>query len=144
MLTIFITHPACSQDKPKEDGKKTVKIKVITSDNGKTKAVDTTFSTSLMLDSKEVEEMLKGVQGCMNDSLKKCMAKVIMIGGKEVDAPDCNMRFMHSGFGEATLSDLIGYIPMSRVKGYTVKDTKNGKRIVIDVEDAPLMERHDN
>jgi hypothetical protein len=38
-----------------------------------------------------------------------------------------------------TLSDVIGDIPMDRVKNYSIKDRKNGKRIVIDVEDSPLL-----
>jgi hypothetical protein len=33
---------------------------------------------------------------------------------------------------------------MSRVKSYSIKDRKNGKRIIIDVEDAPLVTEHDN
>jgi hypothetical protein len=37
-----------------------------------------------------------------------------------------------------TLSDIIGDIPMDRVKNYSIKDRKNGKRIIIDIEDAPL------
>lgn len=44
---------------------------------------------------------------------------------------------------EATLSDLLGDIPMERVKSYTVKERKGGKRIVIDLEDAPLVEKQD-
>jgi hypothetical protein len=44
---------------------------------------------------------------------------------------------------EPTLSDLLGVIPMSRVKSYTIKDRKDGKRITIDIDDAPLMERQD-
>jgi hypothetical protein len=37
-----------------------------------------------------------------------------------------------------TLSDLIGDIPLDRITSYSIKDTKNGKRIVIDVQDEPL------
>jgi hypothetical protein len=49
-------------------------------------------------------------------------------------------QFNHQDGGQ-TLSDIIGDIPMDRVKSYSIKDKKNGKRIVIDIEDAPLMER---
>jgi len=42
-----------------------------------------------------------------------------------------------------TLSDLIGDIPMDRVKSYSIKDRKNGKRIIIDIEDAPFLENQD-
>ena len=44
------------------------------------------------------------------------------------------------GKGE-TLSDLLGDIPMDRVKNYSIKSKKGWKRIVIDVEDPPLMEK---
>lgn len=41
------------------------------------------------------------------------------------------------------LNDLIGDIPMDRVKSYSIKNTRNGKRIVIDVEDGPGFDRRD-
>jgi hypothetical protein len=40
-----------------------------------------------------------------------------------------------------SLNDVLGDIPMSRVKSYSIKDTKNGKRIVIDLENGPLVEQ---
>jgi hypothetical protein len=40
-----------------------------------------------------------------------------------------------------TLSDVIGNIPMDRVTSYSIKDRKNGKRIIIDLSDAPVIER---
>jgi hypothetical protein len=42
-----------------------------------------------------------------------------------------------------SLSDIIGDIPMDRVKSYSIKDRKNGKRIIIDIEDAPLLDNHE-
>jgi hypothetical protein len=53
------------------------------------------------------------------------------------------MQFMHPGSQGSTLSDLLGDIPMERVKSYSIKDRKNGKRIIIDIDDAPLMEKQD-
>lgn len=43
--------------------------------------------------------------------------------------------------GGQTLGDLLGDIPMERVKNYTVKETKNGKRITIDIDNAPFFEK---
>jgi hypothetical protein len=37
-----------------------------------------------------------------------------------------------------TLSDLIGDIPLDRVTSYSIKDIKNGKKIVIEVQDEPF------
>lgn len=52
-------------------------------------------------------------------------------------APHHRMKMMDE---EQTLSDLLGDIPMSRVKSYKIQDKKNGKRIIIDVEDGPINE----
>jgi len=40
-----------------------------------------------------------------------------------------------------TLSDLLGDIPMERVKSYKIKDRKNGKQIIIELEDGPIIEK---
>ncbi|MCX6286100.1 MAG: hypothetical protein NTY96_03215 [Bacteroidetes bacterium] len=42
-----------------------------------------------------------------------------------------------------SLSDVLGDIPMSRVKSYKIIDKKGGKRIVIDLEDGPYFEHND-
>lgn len=42
-----------------------------------------------------------------------------------------------------TLSDILGDIPMSTVKSYRVKETKEGKRITIEVSDDAFMVPHD-
>ncbi len=55
--------------------------------------------------------------------------------------PGC--RVMRSGEGGQSLNDLLGNIPMDRVVGYTIKDRKHGKRIVIDLNDAPMFERQE-
>jgi hypothetical protein len=52
---------------------------------------------------------------------------------------DGHMRMFSDRNAEQTLGDLLGDIPMSQVKNYSIKETKNGKRIVIDLEDEPLI-----
>ena len=42
-----------------------------------------------------------------------------------------------------SLSDILGDIPMSRVKSYKVIDKKGGKRIVIDLENGPYFDHGD-
>jgi len=44
--------------------------------------------------------------------------------------------FAMPGKGES-LSDVLGNIPMSRVKSYKIIEKKGGKRIIIDVQDGP-------
>jgi hypothetical protein len=51
------------------------------------------------------------------------------------------MRFQGEGEGQS-LNDLLGDIPMDRVKHYSIKDTKNGKKIVIELENGPIVEKH--
>jgi hypothetical protein len=43
------------------------------------------------------------------------------------------------GKNGGTLGDLLGDIPMERVKQYSVKDTKHGKKITIEVENGPMF-----
>jgi hypothetical protein len=57
--------------------------------------------------------------------------------------PDHDMRVFHYNHKRQTLSDIIGDIPMDRVKSYSIKDTKHGKRIIVDIEDNPLIEKQD-
>jgi hypothetical protein len=47
---------------------------------------------------------------------------------------------MIPGRGGESLSDVLGNIPMSRVKSYKVIDKKGGKRIIIDLDDGFGME----
>jgi hypothetical protein len=52
----------------------------------------------------------------------------------------------YPGFGErrgGTISDVIGDIPMDMVRSYSVKETKHGKRIVIELNNPPLMRTMD-
>jgi hypothetical protein len=44
------------------------------------------------------------------------------------------------GGGVSTLSNLLGDIPMDCVKSYSVKDTKDGKKIVIEIKNGPVVE----
>ncbi|HNW72828.1 MAG TPA: hypothetical protein PKN44_04320 [Bacteroidales bacterium] len=54
-----------------------------------------------------------------------------------VPCPD--HRILNFSRGErGSLNELLGDIPMDRVKSYSIKDRKNGKRIVIDLEDGPF------
>jgi hypothetical protein len=53
--------------------------------------------------------------------------------------PEHGVRVISPRGDGQTLSDIIGDIPMERVKSYSIKDRKGGKRIVIEIEDAPLM-----
>jgi hypothetical protein len=66
--------------------------------------------------------------------------------GEFGDESDPGMReeefLMNKGKGES-LNDLLGDIPMERVKSYSIKDTKNGKKITIELNKDPLVEHHE-
>jgi hypothetical protein len=51
--------------------------------------------------------------------------------------PERDMRILRYDHKRQTLADMIGDIPMDRVKSYSIKEKKNGKRIIIDIEDSP-------
>lgn len=56
----------------------------------------------------------------------------------DISIPRPDRRIMDLRRDEGgSLNDLLGDIPMDRVKSYSIKDRKNGKRIVIDLEDGP-------
>jgi hypothetical protein len=60
---------------------------------------------------------------------------------RRVPGPD--RRAIRSGGHRQTLTDILGEIPMDRVVSYSIKDRKNGKRIIIDLNDAPMFEKQD-
>jgi hypothetical protein len=43
---------------------------------------------------------------------------------------------------DESLNDLLGEIPIDQVKSYSIKDTKDGKRIVIELNKEPLIVHH--
>ncbi len=43
-----------------------------------------------------------------------------------------------------SLNDLLGDIPMDRVKSYSIKDTKDGKKIVIELKNEPFIDHQRN
>jgi hypothetical protein len=67
------------------------------------------------------------------------MPEEFMSGNWNMPGPPPMM--MRQPRGGQTLNDLLGDIPMERVKNYTIKDTKNGKRIIIDIDNAPFFEK---
>jgi hypothetical protein len=64
-------------------------------------------------------------------------------GFEEEYWPGHDIRLFQYGNDRHTLSGVIGDIPMDRVKSYSIKDTKHGKRIIIDIEDAPVLNKKD-
>lgn len=59
----------------------------------------------------------------------------------EQRAPRMERRMLRMDNHRQTLTDVLGDIPMDRVKSYSIKDRKDGKRIIIDLNDAPMFDR---
>lgn len=172
LLAIFVIRPASAQEKQKQEGSKTITVKIIKDVDGAKTIIDTVFATDHPIDSKEFKSMADSM---LSDSLGKYEMKIITLGDDataldnqgafnyQFDVP-CHdfsefsenpkqfqwqnrhgnsMYFNVPDNDEPTLSDVLGDIPMSRVKSYSIKDRKNGKRIIIDIDDAPLVEKQE-
>ena len=53
--------------------------------------------------------------------------------------PEPNFR---SHEKDQSLNDLLGDIPMNMVKSYSIKETKDGKKITIELKNGPIIENH--
>ena len=49
---------------------------------------------------------------------------------------DHDAQYFYSRKDKQTLSDVLGDIPMDQVKKYSIKETKNGRKIIIEVDDS--------
>ena len=102
------------------------------SPGGKESAVTIKCTPDCRMDMKDMEDM--GMEDMVPGQPMEDFDMPAMIPGQ------CQ-RMMHPGGNGQTLNDLLGEIPMDRVLSYKIKDTKNGKRITIDLKDAPLFEQ---
>jgi hypothetical protein len=62
-------------------------------------------------------------------------------GDWEDRLPRAGRRIIQMEGRSQSLNDLLGDIPMDRVVNYSIKDHKNGKRIIIDLDNAPMFEQ---
>ena len=155
VFIIFLLHPVNAQENDNKESKKTVHLKILSKEDGNTKVIDTTFDLTSGIDHEELQAMLKELKTmkgmkfgyddidfrfdipCLPDMDVEKFSD--FNGGNFYSMPE--MRMPQRGHGD--LSDILGRIPMERVKSYSVKDRKGGKRIIIDVEDAPFFLQED-
>ncbi|MDP1620752.1 MAG: hypothetical protein Q8M08_00290 [Bacteroidales bacterium] len=158
ILAIFITRPAISQDNPKKESNKKIILKIISDDNGTKTVIDTTmeFNDDANMDSvrREIRKVFRVGKDGRRHQLKfrnmprafdydfdvssssDCLKDLDEL--KEIEWEGMNMR---SGNEGRTLSDVLGDIPMDRVTGYSIRERKNGRRIIIDLNNTPVFER---
>lgn len=139
LLTFTLNSYVIGQDTVKAKSKKSVvRLKIKKDDNGKTTVIDTTFSLATPARSQGYDYEFE--VPCPPDVPPPMKRRE----GFEGDYwPDRDMRTFQYENKRPTLSDILGDIPLDRVKSYSIKDRKKGKRIIIDIEDAPLIMNQD-
>jgi arginine decarboxylase-like protein len=145
---IFIIKPAKAQNQPEKEKKKTVVLKVVSDKDGKTTIIDTTF-TADDIDPDALKKMAKELHVEMKDLENEMKEIQVMVMANIPDSARDDFEEIHRGHmsvmeggdffryksrGE-TISDVIGDIPMDKVRNYSIKNTKYGKKIVIEIED---------
>ncbi len=151
----FLVH-GIAQDTVKKESTKTITLKIVTDENGKTTIIDTTFNSDSGMDSEQMKALInemKDVQVEVGDMDFKfnmpCPPDIIMHPEEFADfdwkemVPETELRHFRFNHGGQTLSDVLGDIPMERVKSYSVKEKKGWKRIIIDVNEASFPD-HNN
>jgi hypothetical protein len=192
LVLIFLLPPfiVSAQDKPGQENsgnKKTVKVQVITDENGKVTKFDTTYTTEggkdisyeyqlrgLEDNMKDLEEQMKELEVVISDNdlgdldsiagIADSLSKHIIIR----TVPRVHMRAMPHArmymgepwclsqepewnddegntfrFNQPVLppqwQSLLGSIPLGNITGFKVIDKKGGKRIIIDMDDNPVI-----
>jgi len=155
---------SAKSDSGSPDG--TFRVHIVKEKNGKKTEIDTIISSKGGLDSEEIEALVDRYQDKIKDYCEKMKdfnskMKDFNFNFEMPDMPDMpeiradidrDLLNLHSygprvitrpGRGES-LSDVLGDIPMSRVKSYKITDTKGGKHIVIDIVDGPPFQHNDD
>ena len=148
-MTVLFSETLFAQDTVIEKPHKVMKIKVDVDEDGNSFFVDTSFVIDENFSMKEFEEAMAQYKVQMKDVGKYLKELEIELDGEELEylyeprnvhffgRPDgCSetVRVNARKRGES-LSDVLGNIPMSAVTSYKIKETKNGKRITIEVSD---------
>jgi hypothetical protein len=149
VLTIFLTRSGFSQDTTKMKGDKKVRIvaKIIEDKNGKREEFDTTINLDRRLKPGEAEDMMKDFKMRMKDLDDHNFNPREFNFDYNFDFPERGeipQRLLRE-FGnenDRSLNDVLGDIPMDQVKSYSIQDTKDGKRIVIELNKEPLTRHH--
>jgi hypothetical protein len=66
-------------------------------------------------------------------------------GDRDEDTPrQFNFRDLRPSQEGSTLNDVIGNIPMDQVESYSIRETKHGKRITIELKNDPIIRQQEN
>lgn len=153
-LILFFAGTASAQDTiKKKEVKKTIQIRIVEDENGNVKKMDTTFvviddkgngenleyqyrikafgdQQRMMEDQmRDVERQMRDMEVYIDDNHLKW---VDSLEDSDFDFDfdfDCPRGLPHQ-FG------MQGMFPFGNIKEYKVKETKNGKRIIIEIEDS--------
>ena len=121
--------------------------------------LDTTITTNESMDRNEIRELIYNLKGEMADlkmklkdmdfdfktdfpEIPECEGMWQNIDDEEIDmrvlCPQSGMFRFNYDDGPGSLNELLGNIPLECVKSYSIKDRKDGKRIIIDIDDRPM------
>ena len=167
IMTIIMTFPGYTQDTLKKNPKTTLKLKIIKDENGKKTVIDTIITSDKSIDSRVINVIIDNLDENMkglDEGLKEWHNQP---GGFDYnfdfdvpeppeppEAPNSPGEHRHHfdyrvepfdveppaiRRGEGSLLDLLGDIPMNRIKSFNIKEKKNGTRITIEVGREPVL-----
>ncbi|MFH1297594.1 MAG: hypothetical protein ABIJ04_10015 [Bacteroidota bacterium] len=163
-MTTFISGSLLAQDTVTSKSRKVIKVKVDTDENGESFTIDTSFiidehfSMEQFHDAmKDYEVQMKEMGNCLQEAYRDMPGKRKFqrsfrhprlleylrepghIQFSRMPHECCKTVHVNPGKKGESLSDVLGDIPMSAVKSYKIRETKNGKRITIEISDDPLL-----
>ncbi|MBL7110394.1 MAG: hypothetical protein ISS19_00450 [Bacteroidales bacterium] len=155
-LTMLFSGSLLAQDTVVEKPRKVVKVKVDLDEEGESFTIDTSYIMEEEFNMEEFEEAMKEYKVQMKDVGKYLQEMNFYRGHRNphrleyLHRPGNRYFFgrpegcyepvrIHARKKGESLNDVLGDIPMSAVKSYKIKETKNGKRIIIDVSDDAFI-----
>lgn len=149
-LILFLsTGPALTgqaQDTTEKKGnEETIALKIIKNEDGKVTVIDTTFTAgregamyeyefqhrNMDRELKCVEEQMRELEGQMRIGIDENLKQFNWQEGPDM--------FMPRQMLPDQLRTLLGSVPMGHIKGFKIKERKGYNRIIIDMDDDPVM-----
>ncbi|MBE0647799.1 MAG: hypothetical protein IH596_08445 [Bacteroidales bacterium] len=157
-MTSLFSGILVAQDTLVKKPRNVIKVKVETDKDGESVTIDTVFTIDEDFNMEAFEEAMKEYEVQMKDMGKYLKEMEIELEGEEME------KAMHMGnmhyFGRPehcfetmrvsppkrgeSLADVLGDIPMSAVTSYKIKETKNGKRITIEIDEDALQDYNED
>ncbi len=144
----FFRSPSCA-GYSREETTKVITVKVDMDGDGNSLTIDTTIIIDENFNIDEFKEAMKEYE-VQVINMEKCLKEMdqyhkqgnmFFYGEPDMHREMVRVRPPKSG---ESLSDVLGDIPMRAVTSYKIKETKNGKRITIEVSDDVMDDLHED